>query len=305
MRAILFDGHGGPEMMRLGEVEPPSPGPGEVLIRTVAAGVNPIDWKIREGRVPLVREFPFVPGSEVAGEVVGAGPDVTGFAPSDRVCGMTRLGGGYADMVVIDAARLAHVPAAMAMTVAAALPVAVTTVDAVLAAADLGAGKRILVHAAAGGVGTLLLQFARLQGGDVTAMGSPGNLAFLRDLGADHVVDRTAPLPAGFGEFDVVVDAFGGDMQENSWPLLRRGGLLISLVARIDQDAAQAHGVRAVPTVVHPSGAALAKMAQRIAAGEITVPIEQIYPFEDGLAAIAASQAGRGQGKRIIRFAPD
>lgn len=305
MKAVQITGFGGPEVLQVLDAAAPTAEPGTVVVKVAAAGVNPVDWKIREGYMKdlMPWTFPATLGNEIAGVVESVGPGVEGFAPGDEVYGSTGPRGAFAEQVAIPAAILAKKPASLDMVETAALPVAVVTSWSALTAGDVGKGSRVLVHAAAGGVGSVFVQLARARGAEVTALGSPGNLDFLRGLGADHVVDRTTDYTATIGDFDMVLDAFGPSAQEKSWGLLKPGGILVSLVAPPSQEIAEERGVRATMVFGQPDRAALDEAARLVDAGQLKVHVNRRFPFDQAGDAMAAVEKGVDRGKVVLTFA--
>jgi NADPH:quinone reductase-like Zn-dependent oxidoreductase len=304
MRAVVIDGFGGPAVLRVAEVSPPVVGRGQVLVRVAAAGVNPVDWKVRDGQLKnfIAFAFPTILGSEIAGTIEALGPGVTGFARGDVVHGMVGVYGGFADYVVIDAHRLAKKPASLSLVEAAALPMAVATAVTALDAGAVGTGTRVLLHAAAGGVGCIALQLARSRGAEVTAVGSLGNLDFLRELGAQHVIDRANTYESVIGDFDVVLDGYGPEAQARSWKLLRKGGVMVSIVAPPDEATATAHSLRATMIVANPVGTLLSNVDRLIEKGEVKVHVSRTYPLEKAAEALAEVERGRVRGKVALLF---
>lgn len=304
MRAVQITAYGGPEVLTINDVAKPAAGPGQLLVRVAAAGVNPVDWKIRDGYMKdhLPFTFPTTLGNEIAGTVEAIGDGVTDFAVGDEVFGSTGPIGAFADYAAIPAASAAKKPASLSPVEAAALPVAVVTTAPVLEAGAVGPGTKLLVHAAAGGVGSIAIQLARHRGAEVTALTSPDNIDFVRGLGAQHVVDRTTDYEKTIGDFDVVLDAFGPEAQARSWGLLKPGGILISLVAPPSEETAKAHNVRATMTFGVPNGVALAEAARLVESGDLKVTIARTYPVEEAGAALAEVQAGKVRGKIVLTF---
>jgi NADPH:quinone reductase-like Zn-dependent oxidoreductase len=305
MRAVEISRYGGPEVMRVVEVSKPAgPAPGQVLVHVAAAGVNPVDWKAREGYLKdfMPFTFPTILGGEIAGTIVAVGEGVVDFPIGTAVNGSTGLSGGFADYAIASAATLARKPASLSMVEAAGVPIAAATVLAAFSAGNVGSGTRILIHAAAGGVGSVAVQLARLRGADVTALTSPAHADYVRSLGANRVVDRTGEYEKQIGDFDVVLDAVGAEAQARSWKLLRRGGILLSLVAAPDSDTALKYGVRSAMVYGAPSAAGLAEVNALVAKGDIKIHVGRTYPVEQAAAALAESQAGRVQGKLILTF---
>lgn len=304
MRAIQISAFGGNDVIAINDIPEPQPGPGQVLLRVAAGGVNPVDWKIRDGYMKdiIPFTFPTTLGSEIAGTVVALGEGVTDFAIGDEVHGSTGMIGGFADLAVVSAGVTARKPSNLSLTESAALPIAVATTASVLDAGAIGAGTRLLVHAAAGGVGSIAVQLAKARGAEVTALTSPANFDFVRGLGADHVVDRTTDYESTLGHFDVVLDAYGPEAQARSWKLLKKGGILISLVAPPDQATADAHGVRATMVFGNPNGAALREADALVEAGKVKVTIARTYPAAEIVAALDEVQRGQVRGKIVLEF---
>jgi NADPH:quinone reductase-like Zn-dependent oxidoreductase len=304
MKAVQITGFGGPEVVKVQDAPEPTAAPGTVVVRVAAAGVNPVDIKIRDGYMKdlMPWTFPATLGNEIAGIVEAVGEGVTDFAPGDAVIGSTGARGAFAGLVAIDAAMLAKKPASLDMVHAAALPVAVATSTPVLEQGAIGKGTRVLVFSAAGGVGSVFVQLAKARGAEVTALGSPGNLDFLRGLGVDHVVDRTTDYAGRIGDFDVVLDAYGPPAQEIAWGLLKPGGILISLTAPPSQEKAAEHGVRATMTFGQPNGPALIEAAGLVDAGKLKVTVQRTYPAEQVGEAFAEVAGGHVRGKVVLTF---
>ncbi|MGW0660686.1 NADP-dependent oxidoreductase [Streptodolium elevatio] len=303
-RAVHFAAHGSADVLELVEVDRlPEPGPGEVRIRVQAVGVNPIDWKIRSGAMAAVFPvvLPHVPGQDLAGVVDAVGEGVTRWRAGDEVFGLgTRT---YADHVVTGEDRLAAKPAAMPWELAGALPTAADAAYRALAEAGVRSGETVLVHAAAGGVGGLAVQFAVAGGARVIGTASGRNHAYLRDLGAEPVdygpglVDRVRELSAD--GVDAAVDLVGGGVLRDSVELTGDAGRAVSIVDPAD---AAANGVR------FSSGhdgedyllRALAKAAELFEAGTLSVPLAGVYALPDAAEAHRASESGHTRGKLVL-----
>lgn len=252
MRAVRIHRYGGPDVIRLEETARPEPGPDEVLVRVLAAGVNPVDWKTREGRGAARRwsgeRFPVVLGWDLSGTVEAVGRSVTTVRPGDEVFGLVRFpepAGCYAEYAAVPADQVVVKPAALDHAHAAALPlVALTAWQALFDTARLTAGETVLVHAAAGGVGHVAVQLAKWKGATVIATASESKHDLVRSLGADEVVDyRGTPFEKVATGVDVVLDPVGGDTLERSLEVVREGGRVVSLVADPDEDRAGERGV--------------------------------------------------------------
>lgn len=305
MQVIRQQAYGGPEVLELVEVERPSPRPTEVLVRVLAAGVNPIDWKARAGamRLPL----PLTVGWDIAGVVEQAGGGVTRFQPGDEVFGMPRfpgVAGGYAQYVTARSRQLARKPAPLSFDQAAGLPLAgLTAWQIIVDTADVQPGQRVLVTAAGGGVGHLAVQIAKARGAYVIATARPDKHPVLRDLGADEVIDyTTVDAPSAVGLLDLVVDAVGGAGAASWLPALRPGGLLVPVTgaAAVTEPAAQA-GVRVASLLVEPDYAGLEALAELVEAGKLRVLVQAVFPLAEAAKAHALGEQGRTLGKIVLR----
>lgn len=308
MKAIALNEYGGPEVLRYQEVRDPLVGMDTILVRTRAAGVNPVDWKIREGYLSgaFPHHFPLVPGWDVAGVVETAGPAVTEFKPGDEVLGYVRQDhvqdGAYAELVPAPLRSLVHKPASVSFEVAGALPLAGLTALQALNAVEVTAGDAVLVHAAAGGVGHLAVQIARQLGASrVIGTASERNHDYLRQLGAEPVTygeglaSRVADLVGGDGKVDAVVDFVGGPALEGSPALLRNPHRHSSIV---DPSTVLNQGGRYV--FVQPDAAQLSWLAGLVASGDIRVGIQQAFPLEQAAQAHRLLEDGHVRGKLVL-----
>ncbi|MBV9772561.1 MAG: NADP-dependent oxidoreductase [Gemmatimonadetes bacterium] len=312
MKAVQIHAYGGPEELRHEEVPRPEPGEGEVLVRVHAASVNPVDSKSRAGGAVVMRPggqrlpLPIILGWDVSGTVesAGAGAD---FAPGDEVYGMIRfpeIGAAYAEYATAPAAHLARKPASLSHEEAAALPlVALTAWQALFDTAGLSAGQRVLIHAAAGGVGHVAVQLARWKGAEVIGTASARNEGFLRELGVDRFVDYNAgPLEEAVGgDVDVVLDPIGGETQERSLRLLRRGGILVSIVGAPPADRAAELGVRGERILVRPHREQLVEIARLVEEGKLRPTLDSVFPLAEARAAHERIDSHRARGKIVLR----
>ncbi|MFC9226941.1 NADP-dependent oxidoreductase [Streptomyces hygroscopicus] len=314
MRAVVQDTTGGPEVLRVAEVERPRPLPTEVLVRVRAAGVNPVDWKTRQGAgmAGVLGEPPFILGWDVSGVVEEVGFGVTTLAPGDEVYGMPwfpREAGGYADFVTAPSRQFAVKPATLSHEEAAAVPLAALTAWQILVdTARVTAGQRVLVHAAAGGVGHFAVQFARHLGARVVGTARESRHEWLRRLGAAELVDYTAQRFEDVVEdVDVVIDLLGEDLDATSTrslKVLRKGGLLVAVPGGVGPElrrAADERGVRTSGFLVEPDGAALTTIAALIDKGEVAVEVEDVFPLEEAARAHARGEDGHTRGKLVLR----
>ncbi|WP_106191929.1 NADP-dependent oxidoreductase [Umezawaea tangerina] len=308
MRAIGQDVFGGPEVLAEVELPRPAPGIGEVVVRVHAAGVNPTDWKLRAGFPWLDRPIQVL-GWDVSGVVDEVGLGVTLFKPGDEVFGMLpypKGAGAYADYAVATARSFARKPANVDHVHAAALPLAALTAhQALVDTAGLRPGQRVLVHAAAGGVGHLAVQIAKAHGAHVIATAGAGKHELLRGLGADEVVDyRTADFADVVGEVDVVLDPLGGDVRTRSLDVLRRGGVLVAIVSDGDEAAAAEKaaqlGVRLEGMIVEADHGGMRAIADLVARGGLHPHVEATFPLAEAAKAHAHGETGRTTGKLVL-----
>ncbi|MFD8573441.1 NADP-dependent oxidoreductase [Streptomyces sp. NPDC057694] len=304
MRVITQRRLGGPEVLELVEVGRPVPGAGEVLVRVHAAGVNPVDRLARTGEAPLFGDPPFTLGRDLSGVVESCGGDVTGLRPGDEVFGMIP-GGAYADCVVVRTEHLAPKPATVDHVHAAAVPAAALTAwQALIDTGHMAPGRRVLVHAAAGGVGHIAVQIAKAEGAYVIGSARADKHEFLRGLGVDEPLDyTTTDFARTVRDVDVALDLIGGAYGPRTLATLRPGGLLASVVLSdpgVTTRDAQARGVTFVPVSVRPSGATLGKVAALMAAGRVRSHVSARLPLEGAGKAHELSETGRTQGKIVL-----
>jgi NADPH:quinone reductase-like Zn-dependent oxidoreductase len=307
MRAIRQESLGGPEVLQLVEVDRPEPGPTEVLVRVHAAGVNPVDWKTRAAP-GFLGAPPFTVGWDVAGTVEAVAAGVTRFTPGDEVFGMPwfpREAAAYAEYVTAPSRHFARKPAGLNHVEAAGLPLAGLTAWQVLVeTAEVQPGQRVLVIAAAGGVGHLAVQIAKARGAYVIGTARPVKHDFLRGLGADEVIDyTTTEVAAATGDLDLVVDLLGGESSVAAMPALRPGGLLVPVTRGGDpaiQEAAAERDVRVVRFLVEPDHAGLEELASLVDAGRLRVEIDTVLPLAEAPKAHEIGEAGRTRGKIVL-----
>lgn len=307
MRAVGQDVLGGPEVLTLLETERPTPGPSQVLVRVHAAGLNPTDWKHRAtGR--FLGEPPFVLGWELSGVVEDVGMGVTLYAPGDEVFGMLPYPfgvGAFADYAAGPTRAFAPKPASVDHITAGAVPLAALTAwQALVDTADVQAGQRVLVHAAAGGVGHFAVQIAKARGAYVIGTASAGKHAFVRGLGADEVVDyREVDFTEVVHGVDAVLDAVGGDYGVRSLDTLRPGGIVVSIVpsgAGTLREAAAPRGMRAATMLVEADHAGMLAIAGLLADGRLRPEIAGVFPLEEMAKAHALGETDRTTGKLVI-----
>jgi NADPH:quinone reductase-like Zn-dependent oxidoreductase len=306
-RAIRFHEYGGPEVMKIEEIARPVPKEGEILVRVHALGVNPVDWKIREGlaRARLNLVLPAIPGGDLAGVVEEVGPGVTGVSTGQPVFAMIGLLGAYSELLAIKADVCAPKPANFDFIQAASVPLtALTAWQALIEHAELKSGQRVLVHAAAGGVGGFAVQIARNAGAVVVGTASPINADYVRELGAAEVIDYKSAdaFAAHRGSFDVVFDLIGGETSLRSTELLHRGGIHVGGVpAPALAQQADAAGIRVKAVQVRPAGGQLSEISQLIEAGKIRTTIAAVFPWNEAGRAHDLSKTGHTRGKIVLK----
>ena len=307
MRIVRQHTLGGPEVLELEELPRPEPGPTEVLVRVAAAGVNPVDWKTRS-RGGFLGKPPFTVGWDVAGVVEAVGRGVTRFEPGARVFGMPRFpheAAAYAEFVTAPSRQLAAIPERLGDLEAAALPLAgLTAWQALVETANVGAGRRVLVLAAAGGVGHLAVQIAKARGATVIGTARAVNHAFLAELGADDAIDYTTePVAERAHEVDVILDLVGGDSGLAALPALRDGGVFIAVPSSSGLDAlhdAAAGRVRVTGILVEPDRLGMEALAGLAEAGALRAEVAATFPLAEAARAHEIGETGRTRGKLVL-----
>jgi NADPH:quinone reductase-like Zn-dependent oxidoreductase len=306
MKAVQIHAYGGPEVLAYEETDLPQIAADEVLIRVHAAAINPVDWKIREGHLDgfLHHKLPLILGWDVSGVVEAIGPEVTTFQVGDPVYSRPNIerNGAYAEYIAVKAAEVAHKPTSVDHVQAAAVPLAgITAWHALFESAQLAAGQRVLIHAAAGGVGSYAVQLAHWRGAEVIGTTSARNRDFLLGLGADQVIDYQTARFEDIEPVDVVFDTLGGEVQERSWQVLKPGGILVSVIAPPDQAQAEAHGCRSAFVFIQPRADWLSEMAQLIDSQQLKPIVETVLPLSQVAEAHRLSETGRTRGKIVLQ----
>lgn len=313
MRALVIDRTGGPDELHLTELPLPLPVGDELLIRVVAAGINPIDAKTRAGSGPaaVIPGFPAVLGNDFSGIVVRAPYESFPLQPGDAVYGMARaprIPGSYAEYLAVSSLSVARKPAAISHIEAAGIPLAALTAWGMVTLAEARPGQRMLVHAGSGGVGHFAVQFARHLGAHVTATGSTASVEFLHRLGAHEVIDYTSTrFDDELRDIDSVIDLIG-NVHDNtgtrSLTVLRPGGLLVNAPTGswpTMQEEARAAGARATGYKVPADGRVLDTITALIDNGTVRANIDQVFDLADGAAAHRALEGGHTRGKIVLR----
>lgn len=285
MKAVRIHSYGGPDVLVYEDAPRPSIADDEILVRVHAAAINPVDWKIREGYLKqmIAYQLPVILGWDVSGIVEEVGSRVKDFQVGDAVYSRPDLtrNGGYAEYITIPAAEVAAKPKSIDHIAAASVPLAgLTAWQALFDQANLSAGQTVLIHAAAGGVGTFAVQFAKWKGAHVIGTASSRNQDFLRELGIDQVIDyQQTRFEDVVKDVDVVFDTIGGEVQERSWQVLKKGGILVSIVSPPSKESAATYGVTGKYFFLQPNAAQLTEIAGLIDAGYVKTIVETILPL--------------------------
>ena len=307
MKAIRMHTYGGPEILAYEDAPRPEPGSGEVLILVHAAGINPIDCKVREGNLKdrWMHQLPLIPGWDVSGVVDGIGQGVDSFRPGDEVFAHLDMlrDGAYAEYVVTDVRALARKPHSLDHIHAASVPLAsLTAWQTLFETGSLSAGQRVLIHGTGGSVGGFAVQLAKQKGARVAAVANPPEMDFVTSLGADKVVDYQAgPFEEAVEPVDLVLDVIGGAMQERSLKVLKRGGTLVATVRITIAEKAAERGVEAKPFLVRPDGAELTKIGELVDAGRLKFQLGTVLPLSKAREAHELVQSGRVRGKVVLK----
>lgn len=306
MKAVRIHEYGNSSVLQYEDAPMPSITSNDVLIRVVAASVNPVDWKIREGYLKQMIPYamPLTLGWDVSGVVESVGADVTRFKVGDAVYSRPDIkrNGTYAEYVVIREDELAFKPQTISHAEAASLPLAgITAWEVLITAANVVAGQKVLIHAGSGGVGSLAIQLAKSRGAYVIATTSTKNHALVKSLGADEVIDyKTQKFTEILRDVDVVFDTLGGDIQESSWSVLKRGGILVSIVSPPSADKAKELGVRSAFVFIEPSAVILEQLAKLVDEGKVRPVVGAEFALKDIAKAHALSETGRSVGKIVL-----
>ncbi len=307
-RVIRLHRFGGNDVLQAEDVEQSQPDAGEVLVAIRAASVNPVDFKIRSGKYPSVKNdrLPYTPGRDFSGIVEKCGAQATRFKVGDAVFGMVGIhGGGYAEHAVVDQDAIANKPSELDDVHATAIPLAGQTAwQGLFRHGRLQAGQSVLIHGGSGGVGHFAIQFAKAKGARVLTTVSTDNVAFARELGADIVIDyKTQRFEDHASDLDMVFDLIDGETRERSWGLLRKGGVLVSTLTEPSQDKAKQFGVRAQRYTVEADGAELAEIADLVSSGKVKPHVQKTFALNAAADALASVEQGHSVGKIVLKVA--
>lgn len=309
MRAAQINGYGGKEVLQIATDAPkPKPAAGQVLVEVHAAGVNPFDWKVREGymkdMIPL--QFPATLGGDVSGTVAELGEGVTGFTVGQPVYGQANAvsgQGSYAEFTPVKAESLTFKPVGLDYETAAAVPLAaVSAYQALVDHAELKSGQKVLIHGAAGGIGSFAVQLAKHLGAQVAATAATEDVDYVKSLGAYEVIDyKTQDFSTIAKDYDVVFDAVGGETFTKSHLVLKPGGIIVTMAGQPDEALAKEHDVQAIHQSTEVNPERLAKITDVLEQGVLTVHIDKVFPLEEAGEAQAYLQEGKHHGKVVLK----
>ncbi len=311
MKAVVIHSYGGPEVLKIEDVPRPVPKEDEILIRVIAASINPVDVAIRKGYLAelIGNKFPLIPGMDAAGVVEKAGLRIHKFKAGDPVYAFFTLAGegGYAEFVVAKENEVALKPKRITYAQAAAVPAAASTAwQALVDTAKLSAGQTVLIHGGSGGVGHFAIQIAKARGAKVIATASTAHQDFLRQMGADVPIDYTKTKFEDVAkDMDVVLDMVGDETLKRSYGVVKRGGIIVSIADDVDQAALDAHGIRGVVFRSTPSANVLEELAGLIDAKKITPVLSQTFPMADVAKAQEQIATRHTRGKIVLKVAEE
>ena len=305
MKSIRIHSYGDSGEMKVEDSVRPRPNDEEVLVRIRAAGVNPVDWKIRAGQMRqfIPKSFPFTLGQDLAGEIAETGKNATEFKAGDEVFGFGS--GSYAEYAVARQNEIALKPRSVDFTTAAAIPTAcLTAYQALVDVAEVAKGQSVLIHGAAGGVGSFAVQIARWKGARVVATAAAEDASYLKGLGVEQVIDyQSERFEDRAGNPDIVIDLIGGDTLNRSYSIVKKGGIIVSTVGQADQGKAAKTGARAVNIVMKRSSEELAEIAKLVDQGIVKPRMDKVLPIDEARRAHDLNQTGKTHGKVVLRVA--
>jgi NADPH:quinone reductase-like Zn-dependent oxidoreductase len=307
MKAIVAHQWGAPEVLKVEETPVPQPKDNEILIKSFAAGVNSFDGTLLTGKYAKAfgTQLPWIPGYDVAGTVEKVGANVKKFKAGDPVYAFISIpnGGGYAEYALAKENQAALKPETLSFVEAAGVPsVALTAWQSLVDKANVQPGQSVLIEGASGGVGIFAIPIAKVRGAKVLATASTANQDFLKQLGADVAIDyKTQKFEDIAKDVDVVVDAVGGETLKRSYPIVKTGGILVSLVGRVDQAELDKYGIRGMSLEAQYNGDQLAEIGKLIDAKKIKVIVSETFPLADAAKALAKADTGHARGKIVLK----
>src|SRR5438874_8246811 len=309
MKAVVAHEYGAPEVLKFEDVPRPEPKENEALVHVIASGVNPADPLTLSGK--YAREFgthlPLIPGYDIAGIVEKTGAKVTKLKGGEAIYGYPTFGGGWAEYVTVTEGEVAPKPASLSFVEAAAVPMgALTAWQALIDVAQLQPGQTILIHGGSGGVGSFAVQIAKARGARIIATASTANQDLLKQLGADVAIDYTKTRFEDVAkDVDAVLDPVGKETLARSYGVVKKGGIVMSLVARPDPVELEKRGIRGAAISVHPDAEDLAEIARLIDAGKIKPVVTEVLPLSEAIAAQRQAETHHTRGKLVLRIADE
>lgn len=310
MKAAVVHEHGGPEVLKFEDAPRPEAHDDQVLIRVMAAAVNPVDAAIRAGRFTRAGDkLPMIPGMDVAGVVETVGAKITEFKAGDPVYAFLSFKeqGGYAEFAIASQNEMSIKPKTVTFEQAAAVPLAATTAwQALVDTAKIRPGQTVLIHGGSGGVGSFAIQIAKAKGAKVIATASTPNQALLKELGADQSIDyTTTKFEEVVKDVDVVLDAVGKDTLARSPAVVKKGGIIVSIAGQSDAAELEKRGIRGTTLMAHPDARVLQELATLIDGGKIKVVVSEVLPLAEAAKAHEQIATRHTRGKIVLRVAPD
>ncbi len=306
IQAIQVHNYGNADQLQLEQIAQPEPKEGEVLVRVHAAGVNPVDWKIRSGAMKdfMKLSFPYIPGADFAGVIEKVGAGVSAFQAGQEVFGRSSQG-TYTQFAIASANTTALKPKLLSFDEAATIPIGATTAwQGLFDHGNLQKGQRVLILSGSGGVGIFAVQFAHRKGAHVISTTSTPNVEFVRSLGAETVIDYTkTQVGDEVHDVDLVFDTIGGEALATAWPTLKRGGTLITIAGQPDEAKASQLGVRTGRFSAQISSELLTQFAQLIDEGQVKAVVGKTFPLGEAAQAQELSQKGHGRGRIVLHVA--
>ncbi|MCL7489313.1 MAG: NADP-dependent oxidoreductase [Desulfobulbaceae bacterium] len=309
MKAVRIHSHGGPEVLKYEDVPMPNLNDDDVLVKVLAAGVNPVDWKIRQGYMEEMFSLPLIPGWDVAGIIEEKGKDVTSLEVGDSVYARPDIvrNGAYAQYIAVKASEVALKPETIDYIHAAAVPLAgLTAWQSLFDLAHLQAGQKILIHAAAGGVGHFAVQFAKWAGAHVIGTASANNHTFLKSIGAHETIDyNVTAFDDAVHDVDVVFDTMGGEVWQRSWKVLKKGGIMVSALRGPEAGGMDALNKLCAHVFVQPDADQLGEIAVLIDSGHVRPEIARVFLLHEAEKAHRQSEEGHTRGKIVLNVADE
>ncbi|OGZ68769.1 MAG: hypothetical protein A3D44_02115 [Candidatus Staskawiczbacteria bacterium RIFCSPHIGHO2_02_FULL_42_22] len=306
MKAIQINKHGNSDVLEMVDIEKPKPGPGQVLIEVHASCVNPIDIKIMEGAIPV--KFPFTLGSDVSGVVVEIDEGVENINVGDKVYGsaivLAGATGAFAEFTAVPAALVAPIPKNTSFNeAAAAVLTGASALQALAEHMNLQAGQRLLIHGGAGGIGTMAIQIAKKLGAYVATTAAEDEVDYAKNLGTDYVINyNTQSFEDMISGYDAVLDTVGQETYKKSFQVLKKGGMIVSMIEKPNEDLMKQYGVTAISQFTKVTTEHLMMLSKYIERGDVRVYIDRVFPLDNIKEAFLAKEQGRVKGKIVIQI---